>query len=340
LLSYTELLAKVYEDENVELILDSLGCHSISYEQCGNLITCARPEGDNKRSVQIKNNEDLRACIQTRGVSGNLFDVVAYINDVSLHDAKSYIMNVCQYNENTKYIEHPLAWLNKVKKKRKSYNFDYNINLLDEKILNQYIYGDIKQYNKDNVSTSTLLEYHIGFDTITQRITTPIYDIYGNLSGVKGRATREQDMDYKFLYLYKTDQSKTFFNYYRAKKYCIAKQEVIVVESEKSVMQAYEFGVYNILAIGSSFISMEQLNLLLNLQCDIILAYDRDLEMKDIYKTYINFFKNKRNLYTIEDIDNILDEKNSPTDKGEEVWNKLYQNRRSLYENGKKKTNN
>jgi len=33
-------------------------------------------------------------------------------------------------------------------------------------------------------------------------------------------------------------------------KYKIAKQEVIIVESEKSVMQAYEFGVYNILAIG------------------------------------------------------------------------------------------
>lgn len=332
MLSYTELLAKVYEDEYVEKVLESMGCHNIRHEQGGSLITCARPDGDNVRSIQIKIDEELKGVIHTRGVSGNLFDIVAYNENIDLYKAKEYIMCVCGYNENTKYVESPLAWLNKVKRKRKKYQFDYDINILDEKILNQYIYGDIKQFNDDNISTETLLKYKVGFDTITQRITIPIYDIYGNLSGVKGRATREQDMDYKFYFLYQTDQSKTLFNYHNAKPYCIERGKVYVFESEKAPMQGNEFGLYNAVGIGSSGISYEQLNLLLDLGCDIVLCYDKSLDMDKIYERYINFFRGKRAVWTVEDNeeDCLLEDKDSPVDKDFEVWMELDKNKRRI----------
>lgn len=90
-------------------------------------------------------------------------------------------------------------------------NTDYNI---------EDVYNMSKEENEYSIKNMIKLEYKIGFDTTGQRITIPIYDIYGNLSDIKGRATREQHMDCKFFFLYNKDSSKILFNYFKAKKYC------------------------------------------------------------------------------------------------------------------------
>ena len=329
MLSYSELLAKVYEDENIELILESLGCHNIHTEQGGYLIVGSRPDGDNKRSVQIKNIETLRSSIRSKGIYGNLYDIVMYVNKIDIKQAYNFIMNMCGYDENTVYIENPLSWLNKVKRQRRYYdNKIEEIEVLDEKILDQFIYAPINQYINDGLSASTLKEFKIGYDVITKRITTPIYNIKGDLIGVKGRATNlEDEEDYKFFYIYPTDQSKTLYNYYRSIDECREKKEVNVFEAEKSCAQSYEFGLMNTMAIGSSGISLDQLNLLLGLQCDIVLCYDKGVDWDVILDEYKRFFSGKRNVYAILDEENILKDKQSPVDYGENVWKKVYGNR-------------
>jgi len=330
LLSYQELLYKVYEDGNIETILDALGCHSVHFEQGGNLIVGARPDGDNRRSVQIKNIDNLRSSIRSRGIYGNIYSVIEYINDdYNTKHAYDFIMGVCGYTKNTKFMQTPLQRLNRIKRQRALILKHNKLNSIDINILNQYIYGDIKQFTTDGISLEVLKEYDIGYDVTHKRITIPVYSIDGELCGIKGR-TVDNIKNIKFLYLYRCNQSKTLFNYHRSKNDCILDGEVCILESEKGCMQAKTFEVYNTMGLGSSGISYRQLNILLELKVDIVLCYDEGVDYNTITKTYINFFKGKRNVYVMYDKNNILKSKESPTDNGREIWDKLYEQKTKI----------
>ena len=324
MLSYQDLLYKVYEDENIETVMEALGCHSIHLEQGGNLIVGARPDGDNRRSVQIKNIDNLRSSIRSRGVYGNIYDVVGYINsDNNIKNAYNFIMGVCGYTKDTRFIQTPLQRLNRIKRQRAMLLESNKLEAINDNILNQYIYEDVTQFTIDGISSEILREYGVGYDVISRRIIIPIYNIDGELCGIKGRIT--DDSKYlKFLFLYPCDQSKTLFNYHRSKNDCILDGEVCILESEKGCMQAKTFGVYNTMGLGSSGISYRQLNILLELNVDIVLCYDEGVDYEKIAQTYINFFKGKRNVYIIYNYDNLLKSKESPTDNGREIWDKLY----------------
>lgn len=333
MLSYSDLLAKIYEDEKIEFVLESMECHNIHSEQGGKLIVATLPDGDNKRSIQVKNIETLRVSVRSRGMYGNLYDLVMYImKHESIKQSYEYLLNICGYDDNTVYIENPLNWLNKLKRQRRTYSMEFeNLKILDNNILNQYIYGGIKQFEDDGISRKTLQDYMIGYDVFSRRITIPIYDIDGNLCGVKGRATNKQDEDeYKFMFLYPTDQSKTMYNFHRAKEYCKQIGEVNVFESEKATMQAKDCGIMNAVGIGSSNISIEQLNILLSLQCDINLCFDKGLDLNMILPNFECFFNGKRSVYYIVDRDSILKDKSSPIDEGKDVFDYLYQDRMKL----------
>jgi len=80
--------------------------------------------------------------------------------------------------------------------------------------------------------------------------------------------------------------------------------------------------------------SDEQIRLLIRLRVDVVLAYDKDVDYfsKEVWKQ-IEKLKKFTNVYIIEDKGNLLgskDEKNSPADLGEDVWEKLYEKKRRI----------
>jgi DNA primase len=88
--------------------------------------------------------------------------------------------------------------------------------------------------------------------------------------------------------------------------------KVYVVESEKAVMQLYDMGFYGV-ATGGSKISKYQINMLTRLGVQIIFAYDKDIseeEIKDIADRFVDGVP----VYAILDKDNLLSEKESPSD--------------------------
>lgn len=327
MLSYKDLLYKVYEEEKVELILEALGCQNINFEQGGRLIVATRPCGNNKRSVQVKNIDTLNSCIRSQGVQGSLYDVVMFLNNSDIKSAYDFIMGICGYTEDTEFKQSPLQWMER-RRRQREYNERANIlEPIDEKILNQYIYGSINQFLLDGIPLDILLEYGVGYCTMERRITIPIYSIYGELVGIKGRKTDDDDDMPKFFFLYPCDQSRTLFNYHRAKYDCILDGEVKLFEAEKSTMQCKAFGVLNTMAIGSSGVSPRQLELLLELECDIVLCYDEGSKYDIILPIYVDFFKGKRKVYVLYNVDNILTSKQSPSDAGINVFEYLYERR-------------
>jgi len=329
MLSESDLMSKIYEDELIEHVLEALGCHSIHIEQRGCLYVAARPDGDNRRSVQVKNDYGLYSKILTRNVSGDLLEVVKYIKEFDyISQAKDWLIEVCGYSDDSEYEAPPLLWLDKIKRQRKYYEFVYDLPALEDDALNQYIHYDIAQFLDDGISKESLRKFKVGYDTYSKRITIPIYDIHGNLCGVKGRTTvKEDEAHFKFFFLYPCDQSKTLYNYFRVKDY--QSTEVKVFEAEKAAMQMDSMGIYDVVGIGSKNVSRYQLELLLKLDRDIILCPDDGVIMEEFCQPFIDYFDGKRNVYLI-DGTGILPKKSAPSDCGIEVWNKLYENKRRI----------
>ena len=89
-------------------------------------------------------------------------------------------------------------------------------------------------------------------------------------------------------------------------------------------MQLYTHGIKNCVATSKKRISEEQAIELNKLNKKIILAYDNDVTEEEIR---VECRKLKGQVYYIKDKWDLLDKKDSPIDKGIEVWNFLYQNK-------------
>ena len=106
------------------------------------------------------------------------------------------------------------------------------------------------------------------------------------------------------------------------------KHEIILFEGCKSVLLADTWGIHNTGAILTSHLSKNQMVILAKLGCNVIFALDKDVRVRD--DRNVNKLKQYVNVYYLWDKDNLLDEKDSPVDKGQEVFNALLHNKYKL----------
>jgi DNA primase len=338
-----EIKKRIFDEEKVELILDELDCWGIHDEQNGNLIVAGLPEGDNERSVQIKNNETLGSAIRSKGISGDIFNIVSYIiysasseaeMKLFLTKSKYWICNKLGYFEyidefykvtsNTDIKPEYNRWLKKIHNgnTRLETNIERPIKILD-------YFGTIPYYDwvEKGLSVKTQKYFQIGIDVDDERITFPVFNTDGKLIGVKGRycgKSKIKQDKYKYLYVIPCNKSIEFFNLNRALPYIKEKKEVIVVEGAKTVMYLYQWGFKNAISIEGDILTDAQVKILkkLGLDTKIIFVWDKDKPI-DFIKQQSERLQGRLK-YSIFDKNNLLKEKDSPTDKGEEIWNKLY----------------
>jgi DNA primase len=87
-------------------------------------------------------------------------------------------------------------------------------------------------------------------------------------------------------------------------------------------MQLWSMGYLNSVGIGGKKISTQQIEKLTRLGVDLIFAFDKDVEKKEI-EDIANRFVSGVNIYSIYDEENILSDKESPMDdKGK--WEYLF----------------
>ena len=132
----------------------------------------------------------------------------------------------------------------------------------------------------------------------------------------------------KYIYPIPVMSSQLLYGYSENYQYLYG-NDVIIVESEKSVMQAWTFGVRNVVALGSNSLSEKQSKLLLQLQPKrIILAMDEGLPFEqiqrnaDIIKKCCSMFMPEI-WYWDADQDLDIDPKSSPTDIGKEKFEEI-----------------
>ena len=151
--------------------------------------------------------------------------------------------------------------------------------------------------------------------------------------GIKGRRVWDKIDEYnpKYIYLKQCKKNEVLFGLDKTLPYIKEKDEVIICESEKGVMQLWSYNFKNAVAIGCHNISKIQIEKIIRMNVNnVIIAYDKDVlqrELLEEYKKLCDF----ANVTCIVDIYNLLDEKESPMDRPEK-WNILYKSRRYKFD--------
>lgn len=340
--SLSDVKKRIVEEDKIIELFEALECEHITMEQNSTLITAQLPErfnSSNKRAVQCRINNSLSCSIRNRSdFEGDIFNLVSYLHFNKNHDelqsdinnAKTFICDLFGWHDLLKgNVLRKKSIIHELKKRAKRNKKKIKLNLVrDEEILKQnFIQIPNRIWEEEGISTQTQRVYGIGFDILTSRITVPIRNKFGQLVGVKGRLLKDEDVNShepKYIYLYKCYQSQELFNFHMAQEEIKKKKEVIIVEGEKSCMKFYEHGIYNVVALGSSDISNQQRQLLYSLGMDItiVLAYDNDKTVEEIFK--VGSTLNGRKVFYIYDVDNLLPPKSAPIDGGIDIWRELY----------------
>ena len=102
--------------------------------------------------------------------------------------------------------------------------------------------------------------------------------------------------------------------------------DVCVYESEKSVLKRHSRLDRTGVAVGSHNLSDEQVKILVGINVNITLAYDKDIPLKHIRSECERFY-GLRNISYIYDKYDLLKEKDSPADAPNKIYNYLFKHR-------------
>jgi DNA primase len=185
---------------------------------------------------------------------------------------------------------------------------------------------------KDGISLETQRKWGIGYDVNSQRITLPIRASSGEIIAVKGRCNYVPDeFEPKYLYLVQGPMSQTLFGY--SENYSsLYENDVIVVESEKSVLKMSSWGYNNVVALGSNSLSTTQAKLLMSLNPkSVIFMLDKSLSLDntkrnaDLLQTFCTMRQLKVRYWHWE-YNITLDDKCAPCDDTKEELEYILQN--------------
>lgn len=337
-----ELKERIITDEKIELILDSLGMHHI--KDVGKYITCAMPDGDNTKSTTVyKDNLHIEAY--TRNIEdayghSDIISLVSFINNTYMSESVKWICDICGYDYYGKDTEQSsfFAWVNQMwKVSKEGSGDDEYLKPIDERVLSYFKKVGNKMFYSDGIDYETQWLFEIGYDLEHHAITIPIRDEIGSLVGVKARLFKDEvkEWESKYFYLEPCTKSRVLYGLHKTLSHIRKENEVIVVESEKAVLQLWTMGVKNAVAISGHKLSKHQVQKLTHLGVSIVLAFDEGAELgkdgkldKNYYQGEFNKFLPSQELYVIFDKDRkILNPKESPSDDPEK-WFEMYENYR------------
>ena len=222
-----------------------------------------------------------------------------------------------------------------------------DLHIYDDKILKYLPRPRLKNWEDEGISPQSCAAANICYDPHANGIIIPHYNINNQLVGIRIRTLikeQEQYGKYKPAILngkmYNHPLGFNLYNINNSKRHIQSFKRSFVFESEKSCLKyASYFGHDNDIsvAICGSSLNNYQVSLLLSLGIkEIVIALDKqykqvgDEEWKrwtqKFYQIHNKFGKEVQISYMF-DFDTYLDYKDSPIDKGKEIFLKLYENR-------------
>ena len=200
-----------------------------------------------------------------------------------------------------------------------------------------------QEWLDDGISKKTMDRFNISYSISQNKIIIPHYDILGRLVGIRGRALNDWEVENIGKYApiqvegiwYKHPLSMNLYGLDRTYMDIRRNGVCYLFESEKSVLQMDGFSIPNCSAAvcGSNF-NKYQLNILMKFcaPSEIVICFDKE-ELPEEEKYFNKLwnicqkYKQYCNFSFIYDREGLLNLKDSPTDKGEEVFLQLLKKR-------------
>ena len=222
-----------------------------------------------------------------------------------------------------------------------------DLKVYDNKILRYLPHPRIIPWEKEGIKFDVMESRGICYDPVNEGIVIPHFDINGNLIGIRERTLiKENEVYGKYRpavlggKMYNHPLGFSLYNLNNSKKAISQFKKAIVFEGEKStLLYASYFGNNSDISVaccGSNLINY-QVKLLLSLGVkEIIIAFDKQfqeigdkewqkwvIKLKTLYNKYGNYV----NISYMFDKDNLLGYKDSPIDRGEDIFLELFKKR-------------
>ena len=285
--------------------------------------------GQNIR-IKLEDNEYLVVNDYSRGVRLDIFSYIVQEKNVTFKEVIQKTKQILNLSDDWRPQQRK-SLFGGIYDSIARQNREIKLRVYDDSVLDQYIKHGNLMFLNDGISLAAQKFWDVRFSIMDNRIIIPIRNEYGQLCGAKGRLNGiPEDDEPKYIYPIPVMSSQLLYGYSENYQYLYG-NDIIIVESEKSVMQAWDFGVRNIVALGSNNLSEKQTKLLLQLQPKrIIIAMDEGLDFMQTQRN-ADMIKNFSSIFTPEiwywDADQDLDisPKSSPTDMGGNKFEEIMQ---------------
>ena len=321
------------------------------------------PEDECSHKLYYYTNTKLFKCYTGCSETGgyDIFDLVRKIHklksvEMSLYDAQLFVVNYFCFdvvgdfykrdiNDDfyilSKYegILQPIAQQKEV-----------SLKTFDEKILKNFPFKRVAGWEREGITEEVMRARAIKFDPLNYGIIIPHFNMNNQLIGIRERTLiKENEENGKYRpaiingKMYNHALGFNLYNLNNSKDNIKLIKKTIVFEGEKGcLLYASMFGIDNDISVaccGSSLIA-HQFNLLYDLGIEeLIVAFDKQFQepgdaewkrwikkLENIDKKYSPFVK----VSFMFDKENLLGYKDSPIDKGKEVFLQLFENRFSI----------
>ena len=212
-------------------------------------------------SIRLERNECLYVNDFARGTSLDIFSYIMQEKGVTFREViqkTKRILNLDDYWQPRKKV----SLFGGIYDNISSTSKEIKLKTYDENILDQYERCGNLRFLNDGISLEAQRFWDIRFSIECNSIIIPIRNEYGDLVGAKARINWIPSEDEsKYYYPIPVQMSQTLYGYSDNYQHLYG-NDVIIVESEKSVMQAWTFGARNVVALGSHNLSEKQVKLL------------------------------------------------------------------------------
>ena len=345
-MNYEELLENLDEDK-IKQLLDKLdipwqdkGSHLICKTACHNIDL----DEASWKLYYYKNNKFFYCYSSCQGMSIFKFLKHYYETRQIEYDWYQDIYEVVRDCSNFKGVD------GFVVEKYKSLRDRYEVKRKEKElpqymphVLDCFVQTYPQEWLDDGISKKTMNRFNISYSISQNKIIIPHYDILGRLVGIRGRALNDWEVENIGKYApiqvegiwYKHPLSMNLYGLDRTFMDIRRNGVCYLFESEKSVLQMDGFSIPNCSAAvcGSNF-NKYQLNILMKFcaPSEIVICFDKEElpgEEKYFNKLWniCQKYKQYCNFSFIYDREGLLNLKDSPTDKGEEVFLQLLKKR-------------
>ncbi len=291
-------------------IVDIISSYGIEVIKKGKDYVCVCPfHNDHSPSMSISVSRQIYKCFAC-GEGGNVFTFVQNYEKVSFVEAVKIIADKIDYHLKNEYT---IPRIDKNKKEHEILNlatmfFQNNLNTtsgieakkylkirkIDDKIINEFQIGlaldgkdDLfkllhkKGYNADLLESLGLVTIagDSVYDFFKGRVVFPILDIEGNVVGFSARIYRGEKDTSKYVNTKETllfTKGDNLFNYYKARGPSKKEKQIIIVEGQMDAIRVYSSGLQNVVALGGTALTQNQINLIKRLNVKVILCLDGD----------------------------------------------------------------